>query len=153
MKKTIVALSGLFVLSACKSPDAPPAHSSGPTDEQLAAELWNSIQGYDNWDHFPGWDGWQESDSVHGNWVMTFVNTTDTNFPPGSIIVKEGFKKKDPETLRAITVMQRIEGYSEETGDWLNVRFDQGGNVTKINSSCVRCHEDAAGGDFVFLND
>jgi hypothetical protein len=156
MKSKILFLSGVlalfFVLIGCQS-DKTHDTETGMTDDKRAEALWGKIQGYEKWPSYPGWEGWQESDSVHGDYVKVYVNKADPEFPNGSIVVKEGFKKKDRETLRAITVMERIDGYDKNMADWLSVRFNQAGKVTKINGACVRCHRDAEGDDLIFIND
>ncbi len=50
--------------------------------------------------------------------------------------------------------MQKIEGFSEKSGDWFFSRFDAVGKASKVNSSsCIRCHKKADGGDFSYAND
>ena len=157
MKQWIIlsaVLSALCLLTSCRCCwEKKGAEPGGISDDERADALWKKIDGYKEWKGYPGWEGWQESDSVHGDFVKIYVNQVDETFPAGSIVVKEGFSKKDDSTLRAITVMERIDGYDEELADWLSVRYNESGKVTMINSKCARCHDDADGGDLIFLND
>ena len=84
--------------------------------------------------------------------------------PIGSIIVKENYGE-DKKTLMAITVMYRARGYDREHKDWFYIKYNPDGTVAKTPankgskpiygrfSSCINCHEGAAGGDYLFAND
>lgn len=127
------------------------------TDDQRAATLWEKIRGFKTWSNPPGFEDLTEGDSVHGDYVRIYANATAiadmANLPTGSIVVKEGFHD-DQGDLKAITVMERIDGFSEDSGNWFFSRFDTAGNASKINStSCIRCHRKADDGDFSFAND
>ncbi|MGD1979834.1 MAG: cytochrome P460 family protein [Akkermansiaceae bacterium] len=127
------------------------------TDDQRAAALWQKIQGFNTWSSPPGLEGLVEGDSVHGDYVRFYANGIALagmrSLPNGSIVVKEGFHD-DQGDLKAITVMEKVDGFSEDSGDWFFSRFDRVGNASKVNSnSCIRCHRKADDGDFSFAND
>ena len=127
------------------------------TDAKRATILWDKIQAYKTWKNPPGFEGLLESDTVHGDYVRFYANgialTEMKDLPNGSIVVKEGFDD-DEGDLNAITVMEKIDGFSEESGDWFFSRYDTAGKASKVNSnSCIRCHKKADGGDFSFAND
>jgi|GEM_PF-1347158 len=182
LAQSATLLTAAFFISACSSDPATPtvvapvqsAQTSTPapgqpkevknsapapalTETQRATALWKKIQGFKTWNSPPGFPGLVESDSVHGDFVRFYANGTALadmkKLPNGSIIVKEGFED-DQGDLNAITVMEKIEGFSQDSGDWLFTRFDVEGKASKINSSsCIRCHQKADGGDFSFAND
>jgi len=128
------------------------------TDEQRASKLWGKIQGFKNWSSPEGFKGLVESDTVHGDFVRVYANSTAfgnlKNLLNGSIVVKEGFDDEEGADLNAITVMEKIGGFSGNSGDWFFSRFDAAGKPSKINSnSCIRCHRKADNNDFSFIND
>ena len=50
--------------------------------------------------------------------------------------------------------MEKIDDFSDDSGDWFFSRFDPAGKASEINSkSCIRCHRKADDGDFSFAND
>lgn len=121
-----------------------------------AKELWSEIDGFKSWPSPQGWEGYQESDSVHGDYVKNYINTVAQNnikeIPVGSILVKEGYSDENDDSLRAITVMKKVAN-NNSLESWFSVRFNKNGKPTKINSGCMKCHGDAEGEDFIFIND
>jgi len=117
------------------------------------------MQGYQDWGQYSGFGGTQKGESVHGDFVRVYANDValaDEGQPGyGSILVKEGFDSEDRSTLRAITVMERIEGYDPDSHDWFFARYDKQGNLTSSGqvAKCSDCHFDAGGDDFLFVND
>lgn len=130
-----------------------------PEDQAEAASIWEQIADYRTWEQFEGHEGIEKSVSVHGNYVRTFVSPNASgrhdDLPYGTIVVKENMSKNDESTLQATTVMQRIEGYDPENGDWFWARFKANGEQTHNGkvAFCFDCHFDAGGDDFIFLND
>jgi hypothetical protein len=141
--------------SPAPAPDHTPAAEL--TDEQRAAALWKKMNGYKNWAAPGGLDGIRDGESIHGDHIRLFGNATANGdlatLPAGSIIVKEGYRDAEGTLLKAITAMEKIPGYNDEAGDWFFARFNDSGMATRINRGCASCHEDAAGGDFAFIND
>ena len=134
--------------------------SLGSTEDQTRGEnLWQSISDYQDWTSPEGWEGFQESASIHGDYVKIYVNSVMSqnlaNPPAGSIVVKEGFGKEDTASLKAITVMQRVEGYGAESGNWFYARYSPSGSMSHAGTPgmCTACHKRARGGDFLFVND
>ena len=134
--------------------------SLGSTEEQaMGASLQDSIEGYQAWDAPPDFDGWVDGSTVHGKFVRFYMNSImaqdPANPPLGSIIVKEGFSKQDEDSLSALTVMQKVEGYELESDGWFFARYSPSGKMTHagVPSGCVDCHFDAEGDDYLFVND
>ncbi len=85
------------------------------------------------------------------------------DLPTGSVIVKENYDSE--KELLGITVMYRAAGYYPKSGNWYWVKYNPDGTVARTStdagfkkirgvvSSCIACHSDAGGGDFVFFND
>lgn len=155
-KKHCLALSsavlGAIAIASCAS-------LGTPEDQQEAGTLLDKMSGYDQWAHFAGHEGIKRGNSPHGKFVRTFVNPEGAKNPSapgyGSIIVKENYSSDDPASLGAMTVMQRIEGYDPDNGDWFWARYDKKRKLTHSGkvAFCADCHFDAGGDDFVFLND
>lgn len=136
------------------------ASLGSPEDQSEAEGLWDRISGYQSWGQAPGFEGVQPSKSVHGDFVRVYVNdvvAADLASPGfGSILVKEGFDKADASKLKALTVMERIEGYDPENDDWFWARYKPDGTLTDSGqvSNCIKCHRaDAEDFDYVFVND
>jgi len=125
---------------------------------------------YTNWAPVPGdTDDSYEGSSPHGAYLKMYLNRTaagrPNELPHGSIIIKENYAE-DGETLMAITVMYRSEGYNPSAGDWYWAKYNPDGSVAVSPpdkgsmqlsgrvKGCIACHGDgAADGDFVFFND
>ncbi len=146
------SVAGTLAIAACQS-------LGTPEDQQEAGSLWDRMTGYQKWGHFEGHEKMQPGKSPHGKFVRTFLNSVGAESPAapgyGSIIVKENYSSNDPASLGALTVMQRIEGYDPENGDWFWARYDVKGELTHSGkvAMCADCHFDADGDDFIFLND
>ena len=143
----------------------------GPADMGRASSLWSAMSGYRSWATYPGKEGWQDGKSPHGKYLKYYINSVAASNPGtpgnGAIIVKENYMARASGSLGAITVMQKIQGYDPEDGDWFWVKFDPKGNVMKnpkgmslagrvakgMPQGCIACHGNAAGNDFLFVND
>jgi hypothetical protein len=185
---TTVALLGTFLLIDARprvlaqsgsrtqpNRSAPPAGQArrnttrDPVDSQQSFEVrfWNWLQAaqYRNWSPLPG----QTADafagkSPHGAQVKVYVNRTAVSepqqMPSGAALVKENYGE-DGQTLMAVTVMYRSEGYDPENGDWYWVKYEPDGGVSRMDGMavagrvqmCADCHAGAQGGDYVFGND
>lgn len=143
---------GLGLVTACKS-------LGTPADQQRADSLWDQMQGHEQWGYFDAHPGMMEGNGPHGEYVETRINAVaarDQADPPfGSILVKENYGSQDRSSLESYTVMQRVEGYDPENGDWFWARWSADGELTHAGKvgMCYDCHFDAQGDDFVFLND
>ncbi len=148
----LATLIGGVVATACKS-------LGTPEDQQEADGLWDVMSGHERWGQFEGHEGLQPSKGPHAKFVRTFVNSVAAEHPAapdfGSVIVKENYAARDLTSLHSLTVMQRIEGYDPDNGDWFWARYTPSGELTHSGKveSCSDCHFDAGGEDFVFLND
>lgn len=131
------------------------------------SRFWDYLKNakYQNWAPAPGQNGEAyPGESPHGAFLKLYMNrkaiTNLGEMPNGSILVKENYAE-DGETLAAITVMYRSTGFDPEHGDWYWAKYNPDGSVARSGEmrlagkvqSCIECHADAAGGDFVFLND
>lgn len=148
---------------------APPF--GGSKDLERAESLWRTMRNYRSWASYPGLEGWQDGKSPHGKHLKYYINTTAARNPAapgnGAIIVKENYMARDPKSMGAITVMQKIRGYDPEDSDWFWVKYDpKGGVMTNpkgmklagrvakgMPQGCIACHSNAGGGDFLFIND
>ncbi len=148
-----------------------PRGSTSPEPMSFEQKFWNHLQhhSYQDWAPAPSGSGdFMEGQSPHGAFVKLFLNRTAAgnpqNLPHGSIIVKENYGP-DRESLMAVTVMYRTEGYNPEGGDWYWVKCNPDGSVAtmppemgsmriagKVNA-CIECHAGSNGNDFSFVND
>ena len=141
-----------IALGACKS-------LGTPADQESADTVWQAISGRQQWAQFEGHEGLQPGKSPHGKFIRTFVNPVGAEHPEapgyGSILVKENYSQEDLAKLDSLTVMERVEGYDPDNGDWFWARYTPAGELTHSGKveSCANCHFDAGGDDFVFLND
>ncbi len=162
----------LLVLCACSSNGAEEMEATFGTagDVDRADQLWSEIDGYRNWERLAGTSGFVESGAPHGAFVRVFQNEVAgedvESLADGSIVIKENFGEEDEETLGAITVMKRIEGYSPDTGNWFYAKYLPDGSLDENaagvplagsvgeggSEGCVPCHAGATGGDYVFGN-
>jgi hypothetical protein len=147
---------------------APPASGTArpPTfEETFWRYLRDAAPAYRTWAPFPGRTAdFHPGESPHGAFLKTYVNRTaaadPVTLPPGSIVVEENYGP-DRETLLAVTVMYRVQGFNANGGDWYWTKYEVDGRVaTKETTrlagkvqSCIDCHADAKGNDFVFAND
>ncbi len=141
--------------------------------ETFESKFWNYLlsgkPAYRNWAPFPGQPaGMYEGQSPHGAYLKMYVNRVAAgnpeNPPSGSIIIKENYGK-DKKTLMAVTVMYRKTGYDPDHHDWYWVKYQANGLVARTPpekgskpisgrfKSCIDCHADAEGGDYLFAND
>lgn len=135
--------------------------------QSFEVRFWNWLQAaqYRNWSPLPGQTaGTYPGESPHGAHVKMYVNrtaiTNPEQMPSGSAVVKENYGE-DGETLMAITVMYRSEGYDPEHGDWYWVKYEPDGRVSRMDGMavagrvqmCIDCHSGAEGGDYLFAND
>ena len=154
MKKqiTIVLMAVVFIFTANVFAEMP-----GPD----AGALWEYItQGnpYKTWDFWPDHQGMQPGRAPHGPLHKVFVNDRALNSPKppvqyGSIAVKENYGKD--KTLKAITVMYKINGYNPNDGDWFWAKYSPDGKADKFGkpSGCVGCHGTRADNDFILVHE
>lgn len=113
-------------------------HVYSESDTEHASKLWESIQKdkyQETWELFPGYEKLYKGTQPHGALLTTYVNGVakkglnpkNKELPYGSIIIKENYMPDDK--LAAITVMERIEGYNPNGGDWFWVKYDPSGQV------------------------
>ncbi len=143
----------------------------GPQDVRRAEALWDKeMRDYKNWQPYPGLEGWQPGKSPHGKILKYHINSVAARSPRnpgnGAVIVKENYGERNG-PLMAVTVMQKIRGYDPEDGDWFWVKFAPNGQIMTnpkgmklagrvakgMSKGCIACHSNAAGGDFLFIND
>lgn len=140
-----------LVLAAC----------GGPTDEEIAREIFTEIDGqWESWGTAPNWDGIQaSSDCTHGNYVKITFNELalnaygDEDLPDGSIVVKRGYDNADGTgAVGFVTVMKKIDGYDPARNDWFWARIADDGTPSDSAvgqaSFCYGCHS-AGGTDYL----
>lgn len=153
-KTLLTAISAAFAITLFSC-----ASLGSPEEEAMGNDLWQAIDGYQDWPSPPGWEGYQESASVHGKYVKIYMNDVlaqDLANPAhGSIVVKEGFGKQEEGSIKAITVMQKVDGYGADSGGWFYSRYSPSGKMSHAGTPgmCTDCHYNAAGGDFLYVND
>jgi len=195
--KTFAALAGLsLALSGCgddsttdtgsmastgsntTGADSTGADSSGgggppfgsDEDVMMAAQLWTDIQGWDQWGQIPGLEGVVPSEAPHEAFAEIFINDVaagDPTYPDGSILLKENVSDEAGESITAITVMMRVDGFEPMAGDWFWAKYLPDGTLDMNpdgvplagrvglggEMGCIPCHGMATGGDFVYSND
>ena len=142
----------------------------GPGDVATANNLWRTIRGYQRWSSYPGLGGWQDGVSPHGKVLKYFINRTAQQNPSnprdGYIIIKENYGKRGG-PLMAVTVMKKQRGYDPDNADWFWAKYMPDGTIAKnpkgmqlagrvakgMPKGCIACHGNAAGGDYLFIND
>jgi hypothetical protein len=131
------------------------------TDEELAADLWDMINGFDAWPQVDPWMGIQhQSDtSPHGPYVQIWLNTTANGdwtgvkagetFSHDAILVKRLYDDADGMTVKPeIFAMWKIPGYDAANGDWFWAKYDEAGVAGPYGKveMCSGCH--ASGMDY-----
>lgn len=118
-------------------------------DDQIAADLWEEIAGYDSWSQTDEWTGVQPSGRVHGAYVQIWHNqlafdNTSGEAPDGAISVKENYDAADGEPNK-VFVQKKIAGYDPDNGDWFWARYSTDGTVETAGSvsGCYDCHAGA----------
>ena len=157
--KMMLMVSALL-LAACGK-GAPDSGDDGE-DDRLADELWSEMSDYEDWGQLEGWTGVvASSDGTHGDHVQIWANevalaalSDDSPVPDGGIIVKAGYDDADGSSLRGLTAMQKIDGYSADSGDWFWAQFDAASGAASVAgapSGCTGCH--AAYGDYTAFDE
>lgn len=154
--------------SAADTAEAPAAaDEGGPTAELPPPEaeaVWAHLgdESYTaEWGRWPGTDAHYEGTEPHGSLLTTYVNreaayafeTDAPAMPPGAMVVKENYSADG--VLGSITVMYKVEGFNPEAGDWFWAKYlpdgsvDGGGTLAGTPASCIECHAEAAGNDYL----
>lgn len=120
-------------------------------DPEGAIELWNRIHdlNYRGFARAPGYETRQPSNASHGNAVDIYVNDVVaqalasggvSEWPQGSLIVKDGFDGSDLDLVAAME--KRSDG-------WFWVEWDAEGDSSFSGKPdiCIDCH--SAGSDYV----
>ena len=140
MRSLVWSIPTLSLLAAC-----------GPSDEQIANDLFEEVQGWESWTEKEPWTGLQvSSDGTHGTHVQITFNDLaadawgDDDLPYGSISVKRGYDGTTEDDARGfITIMKKIEGYNPDQGDWFWLRVGTSGTLGSElgeSSFCAGCH-------------
>lgn len=120
------------------------------------AALWKRISvtsPYTTWGQFPDHKGMHPGQAPHGPLHVVYVNEVGMKKgwpkPCGTLIVKENYTKD--QSLAAITVMYKMEGYNPEAGDWYWVKYAPDGTVQKEGApkGCVNCHAVRKSHDYI----
>lgn len=150
MNRTMMLMVSALLLAACTSKSDGDSGESGE-DAVLADELWSAMSGYEDWGQLEDWTGVvASSDGTHGDHVQIWANevavaalSAGSPVPDGGIIVKAGYDDADGSSLRGLTAMQKIEGYSADSDDWFWAQFDAASGAASMAgapSGCTGCH-------------
>ncbi|MGI6208177.1 MAG: DUF7282 domain-containing protein [Anaerolineae bacterium] len=133
----------------------------GQDDQETATQLWQFLQdsGYqDNWSTVPGKGMLYRGQDPHGALLTTYLNPVAGMalqerpglMPNGSIIVKENYT--EDETLVAISVAAKLEGYNPDHNDWFWASFGPDGEVDMAGAvpGCISCHGAVWSNDYIF---
>ncbi len=177
MKKSLyvvlVAITAGLIFAAFYNTHTDNAEAKGPTNVEMAGDLWDKIQGENyrsTWKMWPGKTAFYKGTHPHGALLTTYV--TDSAYsaikdkkgaiPNGGILIKENYMPN--KKLGAITVMQKIKGYNPEKGDWFWVKFAPDGTPMTMEKDgmkmtlagkvpgCIGCHSGQAANDFIFTS-
>lgn len=122
-------------------------------DPEGARVLWTKINagpGFRSWDRAPGFPTRKPSFTAHASAVEIFVNgdlttalsaqrqTALTEWPVGSVIVKEGFSG---DSRKLVAVMEK------RADGWFWAEYDDGGDAKYSGrpSVCLDCHDNRKG--------
>lgn len=144
-----------------------------PTTEEFAKSFWRFIvrpqSPYTKWAKIAvkapeASDG----ETPHGPATAVYANPTAIqdvkSLPDGAILVIEDLSK-DGKSRDGVSVMYRVKDTDPEHNDWYWLRFLPDGSISRSDTtssgkpmagkvkSCIDCHTQAAGGDYVFSND
>jgi hypothetical protein len=147
MKKLLLLGLPLFALTACDK-DVEDSAGEGLSEDELAAELWGEIDGWESWDAAEGWPALSISDDgTHGAFVTIVVNSVEAGGGgDGALIVKKGFDDAEGTTAKdGVTVMWKTDQYESESG-WFWAKYSDDGTVALAGNpdGCTDCH---SGGD------
>ncbi len=141
----------LFALASCGD-DQDPAGAS---------RLWSEIHGanFRAWERAPGYPTRRASFTAHANAVEIFVNPEiqrvlagpepATEWPAGSIVVKEGYASPREDAARSIVAVMK----KDAALGWFWAEYDTDGEVLYSGRPhvCVDCHDHrAAYSDWVY---
>ena len=141
-----------LVMAACGQDD----------DPEGARVLWakvNAGEGFRSWARAPGFATRKPSFTLHANAVEIFVNDDVakalstpraellTEWPVGSIIVKEGFSSDSRDSRKLVAIMEK------RADGWFWAEYDGGGDSIYSGrpSVCTDCHDNRKGySDWVY---
>lgn len=144
MKKLLLLSLPLFALTACDKDETVDSSGGEVSEEDLAAELWGEIDGWESWDDAEGWPALSISDDgTHGDFVTIKVNSVEAGGGgDGAIIVKKGYDDSEGTSEKAgVTVMWKTDQYESASG-WFWAKFDDEGNASPVGDpdGCTGCH-------------
>ena len=125
----------------------------GESDTEHASRLMKAYKGYTK-TNATAFKSKAHKAMVH-NWVnqagLEAFQSGKGNYPVGSVIAKEGWKKNKLATV--FLMEKRAKGYDADGGDWWYGTVTAKGKVKNAGkvSSCAGCHVDA-GNDYVYGN-
>jgi Cytochrome P460 len=149
-----------------------PRATRPPTPDEFSEKFWQFLHSrdapYTRWSVAPSRNGFRDGRPPHGDFVKIYANKTAADrsaaLPYGAVLVAENFDK-DQRTLSSIDVMYRVEGADPQHYDWHWMRYLPNGSLARTPAqegnrpmagkvtSCIDCHGQAGGRDWVFSND
>ena len=161
---------------------AVPTSPRPPTVTQFAASFWqylnNPKKPYRQWGSSGktlrqggpqgSGGGASQAGKFHHEVGQTYLNDSANHnlqqLPMGSVLVREEYAA-DGKTPDFVTVMYRVKTADPKHGNWYWLMYQPNGNLATTGpeqgsrpivgrvASCILCHQQAGGNDFVFLND
>lgn len=142
------------------------ANFGTPEDIALAEKLLADLEGHmDEWSGFNGHEAPEPADPPHGPFVRYYANLEASInpgvVPHGSTLALHNLHDNDPTRINSLTVMQRIPGYNPDHYDWFWAVFSSQGQLVHDErgvalagriDSCIGCHAQAVGFDYLFGN-
>lgn len=136
-----------------------PANSAEPVaaDGDALCQYILKTSPYQKWKFWPDHVGLQEGDAPHAPQHKVYVNqlgleAKSVPFPYGTIVVKENIG--DDNTVKALTVMYKSEGFNPEGGDWFWAKYSPTGSIESAGKveSCLECHAAVEDNDYIFVH-
>ena len=141
-----------FVLACATKDDTSPDTSELSPEDERAAQPWEEMSGYSDWDQHADWTGVVASeDGTHGPFVSIWMNDVASDaiaaadgadLPEGAILVKEGYADEGAESANGITVMVKESGWGDDGWFWAKFAGDGSGDIQLAGSvsGCTGCH-------------
>lgn len=123
-----------------------------------AGKLWQKITlefPYSEWGDWDGNHNLREGGSPQAPFYRIYVNEIGLRSKkvpvyPGTIIVRENIGTDN--SIKSLTVMQKIRGYNGDGGDWFWSKYSPEGKVEQAGKiiECIACHSSVREHDFIF---
>lgn len=160
MPRLVLTFALSLPLIACGGSDGGETPTPG-SDDAYAAELYSSFADgqYEGWSTVPAEGAELSVSGDHsGNYVITYANGTAADaladwsgtMPDGGLLLKVQYSDEAGTELAGYTVMEKVEGFNPEGGDWFWAGYQADGTTYAAGaaSGCIGCHS-AGGEDYI----